>query len=84
MTTNDLQKLHGRLTARSTELVNILIDLEEITKDLKERGYNLTKANRLLRELAQFYHSPKIRKIIIGLDGLQDWLDEKLNEGNEN
>ena len=31
MTTTDLQKLHTRLTARSTELVNLLIDLEEIT-----------------------------------------------------
>ena len=84
MTTTDLQKLHTRLTARSTELVNLLIDLEEITTDLKEQGYNLNRANKLLRELENFYRYPQIRKIIHGVERLHEWLEGELETGAEN
>ena len=82
--TQDLQKLHTRLTARSTELVNLLIDLEEITQDLKDQGYTLNKANKLLRELEKFYHYPQIRKIIQGIDHMHEWLEGELEREAEN
>ena len=79
MTTKDLQKLHTRLTRRSTELVNLLIDLEELTQDLKEQGYDLNRANKLLRELEAFYRHPQIRKIIHGIEHMHEWLEDQID-----